>query len=62
VPRTLDGVYAEAGLPALPTPSSGEKRSAANNRRTRTRLARQSSKSSQSHKLRRKIMTDLTDS
>jgi len=44
LPRTLENVYAEAGLPALPTPLSGEKRSAANNRRTRTRLAGQSSK------------------
>lgn len=44
VPRTLDGVYAEAGLPTLPVPSTAEKRSAANNRRTRTRLARRSGK------------------
>jgi transposase len=62
VPRTLDGVYAEAGLPALPTPSSGEKRSAANNRRTRTRLAKGAGKPAKSHNIRRKITTDLTHS
>ncbi len=39
IPVTLDGVYAEAGLPPLAPPSPGERRAAANNRRIRTRLA-----------------------
>jgi transposase len=39
LPTTLDQVYAEAGIP-LPGPASaGERRAAASNRRTRTRLA-----------------------
>ena len=38
VPTTLDAVYAEAGLPALAAPPAAEKRGAAINRRTRTRL------------------------
>jgi transposase len=62
VPRTLDGVYAEAELPALPTPSPGERRSAANNRRTRTRLTRGAGKPANSHKIRRKITMHLTHS
>ena len=37
VPATLDGVYAEAGLQALPPPSPAERRAAAKNRST-TRL------------------------
>jgi len=41
LPRKLEEAYQEAGLPPLTDPSSGERRAAANNRRTRTRLARQ---------------------
>jgi transposase len=33
VPRTLDAVYAEVGLPELSAPTSGEKRAAARNKR-----------------------------
>ena len=44
VPKTLDGVYHEAGLHPLPIPTPGERRAAANNRRTRTRLANASGK------------------
>lgn len=62
VPRTLDGVYAEAGLPTLPTPSCGERRSAANNRRTRTRLAKRADKPAKHHKLPRETTIDLTHS
>jgi transposase len=40
VPRTLEEVYQEAGLPVLPEPSTAERRAATNNRRTRTRLSR----------------------
>jgi transposase len=40
VPKTLEGVYHEAGLPPLSAASQGERRAAANNRRTRTRLAK----------------------
>ncbi len=39
-PRTIDEVYREAGLPLLHSPSKAERRTAANNRRTRTRLTR----------------------
>jgi len=39
-PRTLEHVYQEAGLPSLPPPSDAERRAAASNRRTRTRLTR----------------------
>jgi transposase len=39
LPNTLEASYAEAGLPALASPSPAERRAAANNRRTRTRLA-----------------------
>lgn len=39
LPATLDQVYTEAGIP-LPGPAStGERRAATSNRRTRTRLA-----------------------
>ena len=39
-PRTVEEVYREAKLPLLPEPSNAERRAAANNRRTRTRLLR----------------------
>ena len=39
-PRTVEEVYRDAGLPSLPHPSKAERRAAANNRRTRTRLSR----------------------
>ena len=39
-PHTVEEVYREAGLPVLPEPSKAERRAAANNRRTRTRLTR----------------------
>ena len=39
-PSTVEEVYQEAGLPLPPEPSQAERRVAANNRRTRTRLAR----------------------
>jgi hypothetical protein len=39
-PRALEEVYREAGLPLLPPPSTAERRAAASNRRTRTRLSR----------------------
>jgi transposase len=39
-PRTLEEVYQEAGLPLPPQPSQAERRAAANNRRTRTRITR----------------------
>jgi len=39
-PHTIEEVYREAGLPVLPEPSKAERRAAANNRRTRTRLSR----------------------
>jgi transposase len=39
-PRTVEEVYREAGLPLPPEPSQAERRAAANNRRTRTRLTR----------------------
>jgi transposase len=44
MPQTLDEAYAEAGLPMLPAASPGERRAAANNRRTRIRLASASAK------------------
>lgn len=40
VPKTLESIYTEAGLPTLTSPSPGERRAAASNRRTRTRLAK----------------------
>ncbi len=40
VPRSLEDVYEEAKLPLPATPSRGEQRAAANNRRARTRHAR----------------------
>lgn len=40
LPRTLEEIYDEAGLPPLSDPSPGERRAAANNRRTCTRLTR----------------------
>jgi transposase len=40
VPRNLEAVYEEAGLPPLRPASPAERRAAASNRRTRTRLAR----------------------
>ena len=43
-PRTVEEVYREAGLPALPLPSKAERRAAANNRRTRTCLTRAQAK------------------
>ena len=39
-PRTVEEVYEEAGLPSPSQPSQAERRAAANNRRTRTRLTR----------------------
>jgi len=39
-PHTLEEVYREAELPLPPQPSKAERRAAANNRRTRTRLTR----------------------
>ena len=39
VPTTLEAVYAEAGLPVLGAPTAAEKRGAAVNRRTITRLS-----------------------
>jgi len=39
-PRTVEEVYREAGLPLLSDASRAERRAAANNRRTRTRLTR----------------------
>lgn len=39
-PTTLDGVYAEAGIPLPSPPSAAERRAAATNRRVRTRLSR----------------------
>jgi transposase len=43
-PRTVDEVYREAGLPSLSQTSKAERRAAANNRRTRTRLTRTQTK------------------
>lgn len=40
VPTILEAVYAEAGLPVLGAPTAAEKRGAAVNRRTITRLRR----------------------
>ena len=40
VPPTVEAVHAEAGLPALGAPTAAEKRGAAVNRRTITRLRR----------------------
>jgi hypothetical protein len=51
VPSTLDAVYQEAGLPPLSLPSTGERRAAANNRRTRTRLDNASGKLSKTRKM-----------
>lgn len=51
VPETLDAVYQEAGLPPLSSPSPGERRAAANNRRTRTRLANACGKLSKNKKM-----------
>jgi len=62
VPQTLEAVYAEAGLPPLSAASSGERRAAANNRRTRTRLDKASGKSSASRKMQREAKTSLTNS
>ncbi|MCP3880370.1 MAG: IS110 family transposase [Sulfitobacter sp.] len=42
VPKTLEGVYAEVGLPELDTASDGERRAAANNRRSMTMLKKNS--------------------
>ncbi len=39
-PRTVEEVYREAGISLPPPPSKAERRVAANNRRTRTRLSR----------------------
>ena len=39
-PKTLESIYTEAGLPTLTPPSPGERRAAASNRRTKTRLAK----------------------
>jgi transposase len=39
-PKTLDEVYRESNLPALPPPTRAEKRAAAANRRARTRMAK----------------------
>jgi transposase len=39
-PRTVDEAYREAGLSLPPAPSKAERRAAASNRRTRTRLSR----------------------
>jgi hypothetical protein len=39
IPRTLEEVYREADLPLPATPSSAERCAAAENRRTRTRIA-----------------------
>ena len=44
IPRTVEEIYREAGLPLLPEPSTAERRAAANNRRTRTRLTRSQAK------------------
>jgi transposase len=52
VPQTLEAVYQEAGLPPLSPPSLGERRAAANNRRTRTRLANASRKVCNTKKMR----------
>jgi hypothetical protein len=41
VPRTIEAVYAEFGLPATPEPSPGERRASARNRRTVTLGRRQ---------------------
>jgi transposase len=43
-PRTIDEVYQEAGLSLPSPPSQAERRAAANNRRTRTRLTRTQAK------------------
>jgi transposase len=43
-PRTVEEVYREAGLPLPSQPSQAERRVAANNRRTRTRLTRTQAK------------------
>ncbi len=43
-PRTVDEVYREAGLTLPVLPSKAERRAAANNRRTRTRLTRTQAK------------------
>ena len=62
IPQTIEEVYAEAGLPPLPAASSGERRAAANNRRTRTRIAHTSGKPSGGKKMRKEVATRLTNS
>jgi len=51
VPQTLDAVYHEAGLPPFSLASPGERRAAANSRRTRTRLANAAGKLSKTRKM-----------
>ncbi len=62
IPQTIEEVYAEAGLPALRDASPGERRAAANNRRTRTRIANASGNLAKDKKMQREVTTRLTNS
>jgi transposase len=62
VSQTIEEVYAEAGLPGLPPASAGERRGAANNRRARTRMTKESSKLRKNKNLKKGAETRLTNS
>jgi transposase len=53
IPQTIEEVYDAAGLPSLAPASAGERRGAANNRRTRTRMAKKSGKRTRSRNLKK---------
>jgi len=62
IPQSIEEVYAEAGLPALRDASPGERRAAANNRRTRTRLANANGNLAKDKKMQWEVTTGLTNS
>lgn len=62
VPQTLEAVYSEAGLPPNTIATSGERRAAASNRRTITRLAKASVKMKAAKNMQSKGTTPLTNS
>jgi len=62
VPQTLEAVYAEAGLLPNTPATPGERRAAANNRRTITRLAKKSVNAKKGKKIRNQENSPLTNS
>ncbi len=62
VPQTLHAVYAEAGLPPNTIATPGERRAAANNRRTITRLAKHPVNAKMAKKIRGRENPVLTNS